>query len=824
MDRPHSCRVACARRSVMVCLLILLAARPPGTAWANPPTEAEGLTDSRPEPPAKPAYPLPSRRFGLDADDPVPLIVAPAVDMTRIAIEDAAWRASNDRRLRFGVRRDLWLAPSMGRWDVVVGGRVWRADVASPSAAGIRLHFMSVNMPKGAELSIHARSIPDMVFGPFDGTGPLGRAEFWAPSCFGGDVVRIEYFEPDGAPALGAPLPFVIDAIQHLYRDPTIIAVESGLMSRIGNCHTDVACQETWANVALAVGGLSTIGSTGALFCTGQLLATSNADQTPYFLTANHCVNSAAQAAATEIVWRYQTSACNAAPPAIATLVRSGPCTMVATGTASSSSDFVLLMVEGALPAGLAWVGWVSTAAPTGTPSACVQHPSGSWKRIAFGNKVAGQVCSGSNFTQMDWTIGVTEPGSSGSGLFWNDPASSRHQKLYGQLYCGFSACTGTAANTLNDDFGRFDVTHNAISSFLAAGSDDGYEPNNSCTSARAISSGTFNNLIVKAASDDWYSFPLAPGQTLSVTLAFTHLNGDIDAELFTSCAASPVASSTRTTNTESLAYFNPTGVTQTIYLRVYLYSDVRNAYTLTLGAASTGPPNNVCANATSITEGATVFSTLGATTDGPAEPASCNFDLNPAIAADTWFRYTPSCSGTVIIDSCLASFDTELAIYGSSCPASAGNVLACNDDSDICGTGSTRSSVVFNATAGQPYLIRLGGFNAATGTGTLTVRCSPTTIVACCVQSSCLTLSTTDCASAGGQSLGVGLACGTSGNPTTCCRGNFNQSGGISVQDIFDFLSAYFANHPTADFNLSGGITVQDIFDFLVAYFSGCT
>jgi hypothetical protein len=54
-------------------------------------------------------------------------------------------------------------------------------------------------------------------------------------------------------------------------------------------------------------------------------------------------------------------------------------------------------------------------------------------------------------------------------------------------------------------------------------------------------------------------------------------------------------------------------------------------------------------------------------------------------------------------------------------------------------------------------------------------------------------------------------------------CPADFNSSGTASVQDIFDFLAAYFAGDPLADFNRSGAISVQDIFDFLAAYFSGC-
>jgi hypothetical protein len=53
-------------------------------------------------------------------------------------------------------------------------------------------------------------------------------------------------------------------------------------------------------------------------------------------------------------------------------------------------------------------------------------------------------------------------------------------------------------------------------------------------------------------------------------------------------------------------------------------------------------------------------------------------------------------------------------------------------------------------------------------------------------------------------------------------CAGDFDGSGSLSVQDIFDFLNAWFAGSPAGDFN-GGGLTVQDIFDFLNGWFAGC-
>lgn len=64
-------------------------------------------------------------------------------------------------------------------------------------------------------------------------------------------------------------------------------------------------------------------------------------------------------------------------------------------------------------------------------------------------------------------------------------------------------------------------------------------------------------------------------------------------------------------------------------------------------------------------------------------------------------------------------------------------------------------------------------------------------------------------------------------------CLADYNNDGRVSVQDIFDFLGAWFGGcfaqggtpcfGHTADINGSGTISVQDIFDFLAAWFGGC-
>jgi hypothetical protein len=57
----------------------------------------------------------------------------------------------------------------------------------------------------------------------------------------------------------------------------------------------------------------------------------------------------------------------------------------------------------------------------------------------------------------------------------------------------------------------------------------------------------------------------------------------------------------------------------------------------------------------------------------------------------------------------------------------------------------------------------------------------------------------------------------------TPACPIDFNRDGVVSVQDIFDFLTAWNNGDAVSDFNQENGITVQDIYDFLFAWTLGC-
>ncbi len=57
--------------------------------------------------------------------------------------------------------------------------------------------------------------------------------------------------------------------------------------------------------------------------------------------------------------------------------------------------------------------------------------------------------------------------------------------------------------------------------------------------------------------------------------------------------------------------------------------------------------------------------------------------------------------------------------------------------------------------------------------------------------------------------------------NPSICLA-DFNQSGTVSVQDLFDYLAAYSSQNMTADMNHDNSIGISDFFDFYRLYLAG--
>jgi hypothetical protein len=136
--------------------------------------------------------------------------------------------------------------------------------------------------------------------------------------------------------------------------------------------------------------------------------------------------------------------------------------------------------------------------------------------------------------------------------------------------------------------------------------------------------------------------------------------------------------------------------------------AEVFQSHTMLWPFPPSGPADN-CSDARDIEDGTEDGHTNDATNDGSASCGSSNS------SPDVWYAYTAKADGTLIVDTCGSALDTVLSVH-TGCPGTAANELGCNDDSDVCGTGSLQSYLEVDVYEAETYYIRIAGNDGATG------------------------------------------------------------------------------------------------------------
>jgi photosystem II stability/assembly factor-like uncharacterized protein len=128
-------------------------------------------------------------------------------------------------------------------------------------------------------------------------------------------------------------------------------------------------------------------------------------------------------------------------------------------------------------------------------------------------------------------------------------------------------------------------------------------------------------------------------------------------------------------------------------------------------------PPNDDFASAQVMT--GTTVTRAGDTNEGATKQAGEQSHAGNVGGASIWYRWTPTGSGQVTIDTFGSNFDTLLAVYTGSSVGLLTPIVS-NDD-----TGGLQSQVSFTATAGTTYQIAVDGYNGGTGalTGSVTLH-----------------------------------------------------------------------------------------------------
>jgi lysyl endopeptidase len=353
----------------------------------------------------------------------------PNIDLNRLIAEDSVNDHFKDIPWRFGENIYVnYNLDNSGNWDILPGGdKLWRLGIHCQGAYSINLTFDNYHLPPGATLYVY-NADKSQVIGAFTEFNNQNDRVF-ATTLVKGEEITIEYYEPANPEFHGE---LNLYRITHGYRDAYGYAKNFGTS---GSCENNVFCPEAagWEDQIKSVCMLV---SGGSGFCTGALVNNTNEDGIPYILTANHCYSNPSS----WVFWfNWQSPTCvnpSTSPPynslSGATLkARNAP------------SDFCLVEMNDIPPPDYAvyYAGWnrEDVGADSG---ACVHHPDGDIKKISYSsNPFTSDTWSGTppdSHWRVDWSDGVTEPGSSGSPMF------DQNHRLIGQLHGGPSSCTAT--------------------------------------------------------------------------------------------------------------------------------------------------------------------------------------------------------------------------------------------------------------------------------------------------------------------------------------------------------------------------------------------
>jgi hypothetical protein len=243
---------------------------------------------------------------------------------------------------------------------------------------------------------------------------PVLGAEAWTPWTEGASQV-IEVFSRF-LPAADA---LRIGAVAHFTASPFAKAA--------GSCTLPTMCAPTdnalGSGVASAIGDrkksvtkLQFFDGASGFVCTGTLINTEKFPA-PFVLTANHCINNASAALSLTTFWFHESTACDGAIVSPNRVQVSGGAQLV---FGNRNVDSTLLRMNQSAPSGSVFSGFNFASLAPGSSIVSISHPDGDTSRYAIGNTTREYQIIGypQRMDGVRFTRGITQGGSSGSGLF----------------------------------------------------------------------------------------------------------------------------------------------------------------------------------------------------------------------------------------------------------------------------------------------------------------------------------------------------------------------------------------------------------------------
>jgi hypothetical protein len=403
------------------------------------------------------------------------------------AYADSAMAVCNCGEWAYG--KNIWNTIdiiSNGTQQVINGMHVYRYRVRSENALALQFYFNSFDLPEDASLYIYSYDKSKLYGALNHESNALVETDGFEMSTIplkGNDWV-LEYNVPDSIPQGELVLGSVVHVFSTLGR--------SSAGYNWWDCQIDANCPEgaLWSAEKKSTILISMINSQFQLAttCSGNLInATHDSGKEKYAVSAGHCFKENITNADSYVhgslmfYYHYLWKTCrNNGDHDPFTFFNSSSGCIVKTAKNTLTHDYALLETGSSQNTmrsyQVCWAGWDrNQALNSNYPYTLLHHPNGWEMKIAqtpdgsdpdIGNGFVNPVISPSgNFIYTRWNWGVTEPASSGSGLF------NSQRRLVGNLTGGPAQCVagnnGGQYNLEKSWFAKFNRSWDDGSLFL---------------------------------------------------------------------------------------------------------------------------------------------------------------------------------------------------------------------------------------------------------------------------------------------------------------------------------------------------------------------
>ncbi|MBU8892658.1 MAG: trypsin-like peptidase domain-containing protein [Bacteroidales bacterium] len=372
----------------------------------------------------------------LQYDFEIPVVLLEEINIKKLEKEDKEHLNSGLKSFRFADNIEVDIdTEHYGIWKTLPeGDKAWYLKIKSPGAYSLSVLFNHYRIPPGAKLHIY-NTDKSHVRGAF--TYKNNKWNYILPVApVKGDEIVIEYYEPKEVDFIGE---IHITNIAHDYKDILhYLTKDTKGFGNSGLCNININC-ETDSLWQMAKHSVCKITYNGWL-CSGALINNTNNNGNPYFLTANHCINSDYDASAAVFYFNYESPDCiNADGPVDQTISGS----VIIAAPPVNTLDFTLLELSLDPPSEYKpyYSGWNRDITDPASVTS-IHHPSGDIKKItkSYDGATTNDYSEGYNvYTHWwidEWDEGTTEGGSSGSPLF------NQNGELIGDLTGGDASCS----------------------------------------------------------------------------------------------------------------------------------------------------------------------------------------------------------------------------------------------------------------------------------------------------------------------------------------------------------------------------------------------